>query len=242
VVEVPLVGDDFALDVAAVAAACRPDTKLVYVGNPNNPTGGWFGQDVFDALFEALPAHVLVVYDEVYHHFADPGVLPDALGAVLDGRHVVVVHSLSKAYGLAGLRVGWAVGAPALIARVAARKRSFHHSSLALAALVAAVGDTAHVARTVANNAEQRSWLAAQLQALGVRVWPSQANFLLFECPDGGLASDWEDRLLARGVMVRGAFHLPHHIRVTVSSPDANRAFVAAMTELVVGPAAAARS
>jgi histidinol-phosphate aminotransferase len=94
-IEVPLTGDGFALDVAAVAAACRPDTRLLYVGNPNNPTGGWFGQDVLDALLDAVPSHVLVVYDEVYHHFAEPGALPDAIGAVLAGRHLVVLHSLS---------------------------------------------------------------------------------------------------------------------------------------------------
>jgi histidinol-phosphate aminotransferase len=231
VIEVPLVGEDFAFDVDAVAAACRPDTRLLYVGNPNNPTGGWFGQDTFDRLLDALPAQVLVVYDEVYHHFAEPGALPDAIGAVLAGRRLVVVHSTSKAYGLAGLRVGWAVGEPALIERLAARKRNFHHSSLALAGLIGALGDVDHVARTVANNAEQRPWLAAQLTALGVRVWPSQANFLLFACPGGTLATEWEARLLAHGIMVRGAFYLPHHIRVSVGTPEANRAFIAAVAD-----------
>jgi histidinol-phosphate aminotransferase len=236
VIEVPLRGEDFAFDAGAVAAACRPDTRLVYVGNPNNPTGGWFGQDTFDRLLDALPAHVLVVYDEVYHHFAEPGALPDAVGAVLAGRHLVVVHSTSKAYGLAGLRAGWAIGAPELIERLAARKRSFHHSSLTLAGLIGAVADVDHVARTLANNAEQRPWLAARLQALGVRVWPSQANFLLFECPGGGLAGEWEERLLGHGIMVRGAFYLPHHIRVSVGTPEANRALVDAMAaELAAG-------
>jgi histidinol-phosphate aminotransferase len=229
VIEIPLRGDDFAFDVDAVLAACRPDTRVVYVGNPNNPTGGWFGQATFDRLLDALPTHVLLVYDEVYHHFAEPGALPDAIEAVLAGRRLVVVHSTSKAYGLAGLRVGWAVGEPALIERLAARKRSFYHSSLALAGLIGAIGDVDHVARTVASNTEQRPWLAAELRALGVRVWPSQANFLLFACPAGGLASEWEERLLAHGIMVRGAFYLPRHIRVSVGTPEANRAFIAAM-------------
>ncbi|MGD9862371.1 MAG: histidinol-phosphate transaminase [Pseudodonghicola sp.] len=218
--EVPLTRPDFRPDVDAILAAVTDETRLLYLTNPNNPTGTWFGPEVLDRILDGLPEQVTVIYDEVYWHFAAGLGLPDSVGLIGAGRNLVAVHSFSKAYGMAGARVGYALAPEALIARIAPLKRSYQLNTAALAGAVAALGDTAHLARTVANNDLERARLVSGLRALGLETWESAANFAMFRCPEGISARALCDRLAEHGVLVRPAFDLPDHVRASVGTPE----------------------
>ncbi|MGB1238508.1 MAG: pyridoxal phosphate-dependent aminotransferase [Pseudomonadales bacterium] len=209
VIEHPLNPETFELELEGLQAAITDDTRLLYLCNPNNPTGSYFDQASLQRVLDILPAHVTLVYDEVYYHYATEFEMPDALGAVLEGANLVILHSFSKAYGLAGLRMGYAIASEAIIAKLSARKLSFQNDSVSLAAMQAALGDTEFLAKTVDNNTEQRAWLREQMSQLGLKFWPSQANFICFEAPAGRSAADIVERLISFGVMVRGAFIYP---------------------------------
>jgi histidinol-phosphate aminotransferase len=227
--QVELNGDAYDVDVDGIMAAVTPDTRLVYLCNPNNPTGTWFGEDVLSAVLDGLPDHVTLIYDEVYFQFATEQGLPDAIRHVLDRRNIVIVHSFSKAYGLAGMRLGYGIGAPDQMARIQKRKRAFHISTAGMAAGMAALEDAMHLAKTVDNNHTERRVLRDGLQAMGLEVSPSQANFVMFRCPEGFDADGLTNALVQEGVMVRPAFHLPQHIRATIGNPDDNTRLLAAL-------------
>lgn len=233
IINVPLDSETFAYYPEAIKKAIQPSTRVVYICNPNNPTGTTFAQDVFEALLSAIPDDVLMVYDEVYYHFASNVTLPDVIAAVLAEKNVLVVHSFSKSYGLAGLRLGYGMGRPEIIARLEAQKNAFHVNALALKAGEAALTDYEHIQKTVTNNTAGRKFISESLQAMGLRVWPSEANFVLFEVPQGVAAADLADRLLEHKIMVRPAFGLDHHLRVSVALPEANETFVHAMKALI---------
>ncbi|MBF0277344.1 MAG: histidinol-phosphate transaminase [SAR324 cluster bacterium] len=233
IIECPLDPETFQIDSGMLSRAVRSNTKLVYVCNPNNPTGTCFGQQELEKILECIPSGTLLVYDAVYFQYATEIELPDAIQCVLDKRNIVILHSFSKVFGLAGMRIGYAISTPEIIAKIASGKRSFHMSSSSMVAMIAALQDQEHISITLENNTKQRHWLQKELENLNIRVWPSQANFLLFECPGDLMAKDLVDRLLSFGVMVRAAFDLPHHVRVTVSLPEANLQFIAAMREIV---------
>lgn len=233
IVQVPLKDAGYEVDVAGILAAVNPATRLVYLCNPNNPTGTWFGQDVLDAVLDGLPDHVTLIYDEVYFQFATEAGLPDALRHVLDGRNIAIVHSFSKAYGLAGMRLGYGIAPAGIVEKVQKVKRSFHVSTAGLEAGIAALSDTEHLERTVSNNHAERRVLAEGLAALGVAVAPSQANFVMFKCPGGMSAADLTKRLVIHGVMVRPAFFLAGHIRATIGLPEENARLLAALSEIL---------
>jgi len=231
VVEVPLDAESFALDVDAVLAAVTPKTRLVYVCNPGNPTGVTIPASDVESLLAGLPPRVVVVADEVYHDYVDNPAFPDSIGHVLAGRPVVVVHSFSKAYALAGLRLGYGVTTPALAETMAQVKRKFHLGRIEVAAGVAALADQAFVGRSVAQVCDERPFFYETFQRLGLRYWPSDANFVLFR-PHGD-AGAVQRALMARGVRVRttDGNGLPGHLRVTVGLPDENRRFARALEE-----------
>ena len=231
--EVPLDVETFAVRPDAIHDAIVPDVKVVYLCNPNNPTGTAFGQETFDALLEAIPDDVLIIYDEVYHHFATGVNLPDAKAAVRAGRNLLVVHSFSKAYGLAGLRLGYGIAKPEIVERLESYKNPFHVNRLGLEAGIAALQDSAHVERTVTNNDAGRELFQETLRALGLNVWSSQANFVMFEVPEGMTAQGVTNKLEPHGVSVRPAFGLDRHVRVSVGLPEANERFVGAMQEIL---------
>lgn len=231
--QVALSQDDYAIDVECILAAVTPQTRLVYLCNPNNPTGTWFGEEVLTGILDALPEHVTLIYDEVYYQFATECGLPDALRHVLDGRNIVMVHSFSKAYGLAGLRVGYAIAPPQIANKIRKRKRSFHINSVSMAAAMAALDDHGHIEKTVDNNHSERARLTDELNALGLAATASQANFVLFSCPPGQDATHLTESLVDKGIMVRPAFNLPQHIRVTVGRPEENTRLLTALHSIV---------
>jgi len=216
-------------DLAALRAAIGPRTKLVYLANPNNPTGTWFGGEDFAAFLADVPGNVIVVVDEAYAEFVDAPDYASALPLTARHRNLVVTRTFSKAYALAGLRVGFAIADPGLIAVMERVRESFNVNAVGLAAAEAALADTAHLQASLAGNAAQRAALAEALRARGLKVSPSQTNFLLVEF--GANASRIEANLVARGVVLRPmvGYGLGECLRITVGTEDENRRLLEAL-------------
>lgn len=216
-------------DLAALLQAIGPRTKLVYLANPNNPTGTWYGAAQFEAFLDRVPPGVIVVVDEAYAEFADAPDYASALPLVARHPQLVVTRTFSKAYALAGLRVGFAVADPGLIAVMERVRESFNVNAAGLAAAQAALADATHLQACIAGNAEQRVALAEALDARGWRVSPSQTNFLLVEF--GADAARIETGLVARGVVLRpmGGYGLGECLRITVGTAAENARLLQAL-------------
>ncbi|MGN6511963.1 MAG: pyridoxal phosphate-dependent aminotransferase, partial [Lysobacteraceae bacterium] len=219
-------------DLDSIAAAVTPRTRLVYLANPNNPTGTWFGGDALARFLAALPAGVLVVVDEAYAECADAADYRSALSMLPAHPGLVVTRTFSKAHALAGLRVGYAVAHPGLVAVMERVRESFNVNLVGLAAAEAALSDEAHLQWTLARNREQRAALAGALRARGLFVHPSQANFLLVEF--GEATPRIEAGLLAAGIVLRpmAGYGLPGCLRISVGNADENRRLLAALDAL----------
>ncbi len=216
-------------DLEAMAAAVGPKTRLVYVANPNNPTGTWNGRLEVKALVDALPDGVLLVLDEAYFEYADEPDYPNGLDYVRAGASVIVLRTFSKVYGLAGLRVGYGIAAPEVIESLDSVREPFNSNSLGQAAALAALDDHDHVQRAVVSNRAEKARLAAELRRRGLGTLPSLANFL---CVDlGREAAPVFRGLLDRGVIVRPltAYALPNALRVSVGTAEENDLFLAAL-------------
>lgn len=230
--------DDHAMprghDLDAIVAAITSATRLIYLANPNNPTGTWYGVDAFAAFLAKVPANVVVVVDEAYAEFVDAPEWASAL--TLQARHpnLVVTRTFSKAYALAGLRVGFAIAHPGLIAVMERVRESFNVNSAGLAAAQAALGDGEHLQWVIARNAEQRAALASALRSRGLKVFPSQTNFLLAQFSEPGDSTSVakiEAALCAIGIVLRpmAGYGLGHCLRITVGNPDENRRLLTAL-------------
>jgi histidinol-phosphate aminotransferase len=225
---------DFGHDLPAMARAIAPDTRLVYLANPNNPTGSFARAADLQDFLAAVDPRVLVVLDEAYNEYLPPELRYDALAWVRRFPNLLVSRTFSKAYGLAGLRVGYAVAQPALAELLNRVRMPFNVSSVAQAAACAALADSDFVQRSYELNRRGLQALGAAFDALGLRYVPSQANFLLVHV---GPAARVYQELLARGVIVRPVanYELPEWLRVTVGLPQENERFLQAL-----GPALAA--
>ncbi len=220
-------------DLAELRAAIGPRTKLVYLANPNNPTGTWFAAEAFEAFMASVPAEVIVVVDEAYAEFAGAPDYASALPLVERYPNLVVTRTFSKAYALAGLRVGFAVADPGLIAVMERVRESFNVNALGLVAAEAVLGDAAHLQASIIGNAVQRDALSAALRARGLPVSPSQTNFLLVEF--GERAAQVEAGLVSRGVVLRpmGGYGLGEFLRITVGTAVENQRLLAALDEVM---------
>lgn len=223
-------------DLDALLAAITPATRLLYLANPNNPTGTWLGADALARFLAAVRDDIVVVVDEAYAEIADAPDYASALALLPRHRNLVVTRTFSKAYALAGLRVGYAVADPEVAALLERVRESFNVNAVALAAAEAALADAAHLRDTVAENARQRERLAAALRERGWRVGPSQANFLLVEF--GARTAEIEAGLLRQGVVPRpmGGYGLPQCLRISVGDAVGNRRFLAALDALGIEP------
>jgi histidinol-phosphate aminotransferase len=219
-------------DLDAIAAQVGERTKLVYLANPNNPTGTWFGGEVFAGFLDRVPERVLVVVDEAYFEYADAPDYRSAQAWQGSHRNLVVTRTFSKAHALAGLRVGYAIANAGLVAVMERVRESFNVNLLGLAAAQAVLEDDAHLRWSLARNAEQRELLATALQARGWFVHRSLTNFLLVEFGDA--TARIEAGLLAQGVVVRpmGGYGLPGCLRITVGEAGENRRLLAALDTL----------
>jgi histidinol-phosphate aminotransferase len=225
-VAVPL--KDFTHDLRAMAQAVTERTKLLFVANPNNPTGTMVSAREVEELFASLPERVVVVMDEAYREYVDRRDFPDMLAYVRQGRPVVVCRTFSKIYGLAGLRVGYAVAPAPLIEAINQVRPPFNVSRVAQAAALAALDDRAHVEASRRLVKEGMAQLTSGLEEMGVSYVPSVANFLLVEVGDGRKA---EEALLRQGVVVRSmaGYGLGAYVRVTVGTKAENERFLKAL-------------
>lgn len=226
-IEVP--ARDYGNDLEAMAAAVRQDTRIVFVANPNNPTGTFTPWAEVERFVERVPRQVLVVLDEAYGEY-----LPDALASPTPAwlarfPNLVIARTLSKAYGLAGLRVGFALAHPEVAELMNRVRQPFNVNHLAMVAACAALGDAEFIARSRDVNARGLEQLAAGFERLGLRYIPSRANFVTVHVgPD---ADRVYREMLAAGVIVRpiAGYGLPEHLRVTVGLPEHNERFLAAL-------------
>jgi histidinol-phosphate aminotransferase len=237
-IEVPMRNNGFDLD--AIAAAIDENTRLIYLANPNNPTGTMFDAAAFDRFLDRVPENVIVALDEAYCDFAtyfaaERGVIySNALDYVRVGRqNLVVMRTFSKAHGLAGLRIGYGFGTAALMGYLGRVRTTFSVSSVAQAAALAALDDEAHVRRALENNAAGAEFLARALAEAGFRMSPTWANFVYVDL--GEEAAPVARRLQEEGVIIRplAPWGAPNSIRVTIGTPEQNEFFVKAFRRVI---------
>jgi len=220
---------DWGHDLDAMAAAIADDTAVVWIANPNNPTGTFLPAPRLEAFLKRVPERVLVVLDEAYHEYLPPELRAETPRWLRRHPNLIVVRTFSKAYGLAGLRVGYGLMHPSVADLLNRVRQPFNVNSLALAAATAALDDMEFVARSYAENRQGLRQLEEGCRRLGLSWIPSLANFLTIRV---GRASEIYRRLLRRGVIVRpvgGLYELPEHLRVTVGTPEENERFFAAL-------------
>jgi histidinol-phosphate aminotransferase len=209
-------------DLDAIAAAAAHDVRLVYLANPNNPTGTWFPAEALERLLSKLPPRVLVVVDEAYAEYVDDPTIGSAVDLLGEYPNLIVTRTFSKAHGLAGLRIGYALGHPSLVAVMERIRESFNVNLLGLAAAEASLADSYHLASVRVRNAAERRRLTDALRRRGLAVAPSQTNFLLVDF--GPRCAHIEAQLLAAGVVLRpmAGYDLGQCLRVTVGRPEEN--------------------
>lgn len=232
-------------DVDALLERVTPRTKIVFLANPNNPTGTYLPFDEVKRLQAGLPPHVLLVLDAAYAEYVRRNDYASGLELVATSDNVVMTRTFSKIHGLANLRLGWLVG-PAHVVEALNRIRGpFNVSGPAMAAGAAAISDETHVAAAIEHNDVWLAWLTREITALGLTVTPSVGNFLLvhFDREPGRTAQDADAFLTARGLVLRrvDAYGLPGALRLTIGSEEANRLVVQALKDFLARPAGAAR-
>lgn len=216
-------------DLDAMADTLGEDVRLVYLANPNNPTGTWFETSALRTFLERIPGDVLVVVDEAYGEYMQAPGLASALALRADFPNLVVTRTFSKAHALAGLRVGYLVADASVVAVLERLRESFNVNAVAQAAATAALADAEHLRRSIERNALQRARLVESLGARGFVTLPTQTNFVLMDL--GEDASVLESTLLDAGVIVRpmGGYGLPQTLRISVGSPSENERLLEAL-------------
>ncbi len=225
-------------DPEAMLAAIGPDTRLVCLANPNNPTGTWWRADQLEDFLARLPRHVVCVVDEAYAEYVTDPAWRSAIELLPRFPRLLVTRTFSKIHGLAALRVGVALAAPSLVGLIERLRESFNVNQMGLAAAEAALADRAHVDRVCQANAEQRDRLAAALRLRGLSVGPTQGNFLLVRF--GPRCAEIDAGLLRQGVVVRPmrGYGLAEHLRITVGRPEDSERLLTALDAVLatVGP------
>jgi histidinol-phosphate aminotransferase len=227
---------DYGLELDAMAAAITDRTKLIFVCNPNNPTGTIVAANEVEAFMRRVPARVLVIFDEAYYEFVDSDEYPNTLAYIREGRkNVMILRTFSKVYGLAGIRVGYAMADPDVLAPLLKVKEPFAVNLLAQAAGVAALEDTVFLRESVAANHAGRLFLYREFERLGLFYVESHTNFVLVRV--GAQAGTVTQRLLEKGVIVRpcAGYDLPDFLRITVGDPAQNARLIDALEEVLHG-------
>ncbi len=229
-IETPL--KDYTFDLDAIARAINADTRVIYLANPNNPTGTMFNADALDAFLAQVPDHILVVLDEAYYDYVERTDYSRSVARVLEGNNLLVLRTFSKVYGLAGLRLGYGIGPAPFMAEMNKLRTPFNTSNLTQAAALAALDDHEHVRRSIRSNREGLKQLFEGLAALDIQAIPSFANFILVEL--GTEAAPVSNELLKLGVIVRPMrwMRFPNAIRVTVGTREENEKFLRAMEQI----------
>jgi histidinol-phosphate aminotransferase len=229
-------------DVDAILSAATDRTRIVFLANPNNPTGTYVPFDEVKRLHRGLPGRTLLVLDAAYAEYVRRNDYESGIELVATSENVVMCRTFSKIHGLAALRLGWMYGPAHVVDAVNRIRGPFNVNSAAIAAGIAAIEDIGHVERSAAHNDKWLAWLTEEIGKLGLAVTPSVANFILIHFPRTGCTAAEADRFLtARGLILRqvGAYGLPHALRMSVGTEEANRLVVAALAEFLGRPAAA---
>ncbi|PCH57934.1 MAG: histidinol-phosphate transaminase, partial [Burkholderiaceae bacterium] len=225
---------EYGHDLDAMAAAIAPDTKLVFIANPNNPTGTFVSAAEIEAFLAKVPPHVVVVLDEAYNEYLDAGQQYESVAWVRKYPNLMVSRTFSKAYGLAGLRVGYGVAQPQLTDLLNRVRQPFNVNSLAQAAAVAALDDTAFLQRSAELNRQGKARLVEAFERSGLEYVKSSGNFVMVRVGgDDGAGARVNLALLKQGVIVRPVanYGLPQWLRVTIGLPEENDAFIAALEQ-----------
>ena len=222
-------------DLEAMAAAITPATRLVFIANPNNPTGTWVSRGDLEAFLEKVPDEVIVVLDEAYTEYVEASDMPSGLDYLAGHPNLLVSRTFSKAYGLAALRVGYALSQPAIADALNRVRQPFNVNSLALAAAVAVLGDVNYLAESRAANRHGMLQLETGFRELGLEWIPSRGNFIAVDL--GREAAPVFQALLREGVIVRPVanYGMPHHLRVTIGLQRENQRFLDALTKVLAG-------
>jgi histidinol-phosphate aminotransferase len=229
--------NEFTADVDAILARVTGKTRIVFLANPNNPTGTYIPFDEVKRLQRSLPANVLLVLDAAYAEYVRRNDYESGIELVATTDNVVMTRTFSKIYGLAALRLGWMYGPAHVVDAVNRIRGPFNVNAPAIAAGIAAIRDSAHVERSREHNSRWLAWLTDEIGKLGLKVTPSVANFVLIHFPEtkGRTAKEADAFLTKRGIVLRqvGAYKLPNALRMTVGSEEANRLVVKALAEFL---------
>jgi histidinol-phosphate aminotransferase len=226
---------NFTADVDAILKCVTPRTRLVFLANPNNPTGTYVPFDEVKRLQRALPASVLLVLDAAYAEYVRRNDYESGIELVATTDNVVMTRTFSKIHGLAALRLGWMYGPAHVVDAVNRIRGPFNVNGPAIAAGIAAIRDTAHVERSREHNTKWLAWLSEEIGKLGLTVTPSAANFVLIHFPDTKTAKDADAFLTKRGLVLRQvtAYKLPHALRMSVGTEEANRLTAKALADFL---------
>lgn len=228
---------DFGHDLAEIAKAIDENTKLVFIANPNNPTGTFIPAAEIEAFLKAVPAHVVVVLDEAYNEYLAPELQYDSIAWVRQFPNLLVSRTLSKAYGLAGLRIGFGIAQPSITDLLNRIRQPFNVNSMAQAAAVATLNDNAFLQKSAKLNAEGYRQLTNAFDEIGLKYVPSYGNFVLVKVGDDeGAGARVNLALLKRGVIVRpvGNYGLPQWLRVSIGLPEENATFIEALKAVLL--------
>jgi histidinol-phosphate aminotransferase len=228
---------DYTANVDAILARVTPKTKIVFLANPNNPTGTCLSFDEVKRLHRGLPPHVLLVLDAAYAEYVQRNDYEAGIELVATSENVVMCRTFSKIHGLAALRLGWMFGPAHVVDAINRIRGPFNVSTASIDAGIAAIEDTGHQERSRQHNTRWLAWLTEEIGKLGLKVTPSVANFVLIHFPDtkGRTARDADAFLTARGLILRyvAAYKLPNALRLSVGTEEANRLVVAALKDFM---------
>jgi len=231
-VEVPAT-EDFNADLDAMLAAIDETTRLIFLTNPNNPTGTYLEKEKVEEFLDKVPEHIFVLFDEAYVEFLEPELRLDSIGLVKKHKNVLIARTFSKAYGLAGSRVGYGVAQPELLEMFNRVRHPFNVNDLSQVAALAAMEDEAFIERTLENNRKGKEYLTESFKKLGLPFMGVHANFITVKI--GPKAEQIINELFMKGIIVRkmASYDLPEWIRVSVGTEEENRKFIQALTEVL---------
>jgi histidinol-phosphate aminotransferase len=233
-IDIPLLAPDYDLDVEGILNAVTERTKVIFLTSPNNPTGTYIPKALLEDFLNRVPKNILIVFDEVYRHFADAEDYMTALPYVIDGHNVLGLNSFSKTYGLAGLRIGYAYTTKTIANYLRLIHKPFLMPLPSLEAAIGALNDVDFITNTVQTVHQGRQFLADSFASLGIKYWPTQANFFIIDPPLPEM--EFTDKLMDQGIMVRpvSQFGAPGKVRITIGDQEANHALIQALKKLVV--------
>ncbi|MEM7484072.1 MAG: histidinol-phosphate transaminase [Bacteroidota bacterium] len=231
-VDVPLLEPNYDLDVEGILKSITDKTKIIFLTSPNNPTGTYIPKHVLEDFLNRIPKTIIVVFDEVYRHFADAEDYVTALPYVKEGHNVVAINSFSKTYGLAGQRIGYCYTTATIANYIRQIHKPFLLPITSIEAAIGALNDYLFIEETVKTVHEGRKYLIESFTSLGIKYWPTQGNFFIIDPPIPEF--DFTDKLMQEGVMVRpvSQFGAPGRVRITIGTREANEALISALKKI----------